>query len=127
MKDVKIVIKNRKIASNKAMIFESEAKTNLQNWYGKVSSTSTAMYSYVLLGAFVLSFGVYVASMVGISVFAITERNYDFKTQQVLATTNDLYLQSYDADKLAVSSLDLPVNHVEHIYAYEQTGFALSR
>jgi hypothetical protein len=85
------------------------------------------MYSYVLLGAFVLSFGVYVASMVGISVFAITERNYDFKTEQVLATTNDLYLQSYDADKLAVSSLDLPANHVEHIYAYEQTGFALSR
>jgi hypothetical protein len=127
MKDVKIEIKNRKIASNKAIIVEFGAGANLKSWYGKVLNTSTAAYSYVLLGAFILSFGVYVSSIVGISVFAITERNYDFKTQQVLATTNDLYLQSYDANRLAVSGLDLPANHIQHVYAYEQIGFAFSR
>jgi hypothetical protein len=66
----------------------------------------------VMLGVLVVT---YTASMIGITVFAVQEKNYSFKTDELRSQQN-ISNNSQSEDALALAELDVHKDRMTHIY-----------
>lgn len=66
----------------------------------------------VTLGVLVVT---YTASMIGITVFAVQEKNYSFKTDELRSQQN-ISSNSQSEDVLALAELDVYKDRMSHIY-----------
>ena len=65
-----------------------------------------------MLGVLVVT---YTASMIGITVFAVQEKNYSFKTDELRSQQN-ISSNSQSEDALALAELDVHKDRMSHIY-----------
>jgi hypothetical protein len=84
---------------------------------------SSNFYTYGVLTVLCLSVGFYVASMIGITVIAVQDKNYTFQTNELKASNSEDASSAQESEVLALSQLNLKNDHIEHLYILnEQTG-----
>lgn len=91
----------------------------------QVNTSSVKYHNYFAGGMLGVMIGIYVGSMVGISIFAIQEKNYSFKTEE-LKSSQSVNQLDQNKDVLTLSSLDLNQDHTVHLYVSKDTMTAMS-